>query len=244
MLFVPGQKESWVNKAVASGADAMIFDLEDSVSDSEKASAREIVRNSIQRLDSEGCTQGLWVRSNSWESGIIGLDLESLIDTALEGLLLPKVFDVADVLRVDGLIEHLERKAGREVGSTKLIITLETAQAISSCEAIARCSSRVVSLFGATAKGGDVEREIGYQFTAQGNETLYIRSRIVLACRSAGLAHPLCGVWQEIHDLSGLQSFAQQNRQLGFRGQVILHPSHVGPVHQVFTPSTEELGIS
>jgi citrate lyase subunit beta/citryl-CoA lyase len=122
-----------------------------------------------------------------------------------------------------------------------LILTLETAQAMADCRALAACSPRVVSMLGATARDADITRALGYVYTPSGSETLYLRSKVVLACRAAGLDHPVCGLWQDIHDLLGLEAFAQQNRELGYRGQVILHPSHVAPVHAVFTPRQAEV---
>lgn len=241
LLFVPGHKEPWIDKAVASGADALILDLEDAVPARDKATAREVVRSASARLRAAGAQVGLWVRPNSWESGMAGLDLEKVIVPEIDGLFLPKIYDERDVWRFDTLLEHFERLQGMVVGQTKLILTLETAQAMANCEVLAACSSRVVSMLGATARDADITRALGYIYTPSGSETLYLRSKVVLACRAAGLDHPVCGLWQDIHDLSGLEAFAQQNRELGYRGQVILHPSHVAPVHAVFTPTQAEV---
>lgn len=241
MLFVPGHKETWIDKAVASGADALILDLEDAVPTRDKGTARAVVRAASARLRSTGVEVGIWVRPNSWESGLAGLDLEKVVSPEVDGLFVPKVYDKRDVLRFETLLEHFERMQGIPVGHTKLILTLETAQAMAACEGLAACSPRVVSMLGATARDADITRALGYVYTPSGIETLYLRSKVVLACRAAGLDHPVCGLWQDIHDLSGLETFAQQNRELGYRGQVILHPSHVAPVHAVFTPTQTEV---
>lgn len=243
MLFVPGHKESWVDKAVASGADALILDLEDAVPGQEKLLARRVVRAATERLRTAGVSTGLWVRPNAWETGLAGEDIEAVLNPSLDGLFLPKIYDERDVFRFDVILEHVERKVGMPVGRTKLLLTLETASAMSACETLARSNQRVVSMLGATARDADTARALGYIQTPAGLETLYLRSKVVLACRAAGLDHPVCGLWQDIADLDGLQNFARQNRELGYRGQVILHPSHVGPVHAVFSLSDDEINF-
>ena len=243
MLFVPGHKESWVDKAVASGADALILDLEDAVPDQEKRTARRVVRAATERLRDAGMSTGLWVRPNAWESTLAGEDIEAVLNPAVDGLFLPKIYDQQDVFRFDVILEHVERKLGMPVGHTKLLVTLETASAMADCDTLARCNPRVVSMLGATARDADISRALGYIQTPASLETLYLRSKVVLSCRAAGLDHPVCGLWQDIGDLAGLEGFARQNRELGYRGQVILHPSHVRPVHAVFTPGDEEINF-
>jgi citrate lyase subunit beta/citryl-CoA lyase len=243
MLFVPGHKGSWAGKAAASGADALVLDLEDSVPTTEKDVARQTVARSISELSRSHPGLGLWVRLNSWDSGGAGFDLDAVVVEGLDGLLLPKLYGPTDVLRFETLLTHFEARNGVAPGRVKLIASLETAQGMASCEAIAGSSPRMVSLVGATARDADTQRALGYRYSAEGLETLYLRSRVVLACRAAGLTHPLCGLWQDIADLDGLARFAAGNRDLGYRGQLIIHPSHAGPVNQAFSPSPQELAF-
>lgn len=243
MLFVPGHKPTWVDKAVASGTDAVILDLEDSVPEHEKADARATVGRSIEALAAVNDRTGIWVRPNGWESGLAGLDLEQIVRPGLNGLLLPMVYTAADVARFDTLLTHFEIKNGLPVGGIELFPALETARSMATCEEIAVASPRVVSLFGATARDADVARSLGYEYTLEGLETLYIRSRIVLACRSAGLDHPIGGLWQDIHDIEGLRTFAESNRKLGYRGFVAIHPSHIKHINELFTPAPARIAF-
>jgi citrate lyase subunit beta/citryl-CoA lyase len=243
MLFVPGHKASWVDKAVASGTDAIILDIEDSVPIDEKTGARNTVAKSIERLVATGTSVGIWVRPNGWESGLAGLDLEQIVQPGLAGLLLPMVYTAEDVARFDTLLTHFEIKFGMPVGGIELFPALETAKSMASCEAIAAASPRVVSLFGATARDADVARSLGYEFTLEGLETLYIRSRIILACRSNGLDHPIGGLWQDIEDIDGLRRFAEDNRRLGYRGFVSIHPSHIKHINEIFTPAPDRVAF-
>jgi citrate lyase subunit beta/citryl-CoA lyase len=72
-------------------------------------------------------------------------------------------------------------------------------------------------------------------------ETLFIRSRAVLESRAAGIQYPTISSWWNIKDLEGLERDARWNRQLGFRGQTVMHPTHVPIVNRVFTPSADEI---
>lgn len=237
MLFVPGHKASWADKAVASGADAVILDLEDSVPAADKATARTTVRETVGRLADERAD--VWVRPNSVDSGLFGGDAEAVIVPGLAGLFLPKVFSAEEIVRIDAVVSHIEEREGLAAGSVGLIVSFETAVAMAHCEEIAAASPRVSSLLGATGPSADVGRELGFEFTPAGLETLYLRSRIVLAARAAGLHHPVTGVWQDLKDLEGFRRFALDARGLGYRGMVCIHPSHVAVSNEVFTPSPE-----
>ncbi|MDQ0382539.1 MULTISPECIES: HpcH/HpaI aldolase/citrate lyase family protein [Amycolatopsis] len=240
LLFVPGHKPTWADKALASGTDAVILDLEDSVPAGDKADARKTVAETLDRL-ADAARADLWVRPNSSVSGLLGADLEAVVRPGLAGLFLPKVFDAQEIVRIDAVVSHLEEREGLAPGSVGLIVSYETAVSMAHCEEIATASPRVASLLGATGPNADVGRELGFEFTPAGLETLYLRSRIVLAARAAGLHHPLAGVWQDIRDLDGFRRFCEDNRGLGYRGMVCIHPSHVAVANEVFTPSPEKV---
>jgi len=91
-----------------------------------------------------------------------------------------------------------------------------------------------------SAEHADIARAVGYQWTPEGLETLYLRSRVLLACREANV-HPLTCLWERLDDLDGLRAFAAQGRQLGFRGMIVIHPSHTAVVNEVFSPSADEI---
>ena len=237
MLFVPGHKPTWAEKGAASGADAIILDLEDSVPPQDKESARALVRDTIARLRKEGVRAEIWVRPNSADSGLQGADLEAVIVPGLAGLFLPKVLDAKEVVGIDAVVSHIESRVGIDADTVELIISYETAWSMAHCEEIAAASPRIGSLLGATGPNADVGRELGFEFSLQGLETLYLRSRILLAARSNGIHHAVSGVWQDIHDLEGCRRFAEDQRKLGYRGLVAIHPSHVAIANEVFTPS-------
>jgi citrate lyase subunit beta / citryl-CoA lyase len=239
LLFVPGNKPAWMEKAPQYGADALILDLEDSVPYADKDAARILVRQAIDNLSARGHT--LFVRINPLETDMTGDDLGAVVCTGLTGLLPPKVETVDDVQQLDTLLAHFEHREGMMPGSIALIPTLETAKGIRNAYDIALASPRVASIAGGAGKGGDTNRSLGYRWTREGVETLFIRSKVVLDARAAGIEYPLVASWFDVGDLDGLIADAQRNRQLGFSGMLLIHPSHVAPVNQIFTPSAEEL---
>lgn len=242
-VFVPGHREGWAEKAVARGADGVFLDLEDSVPVDSKQLAREQVVESIQSLAVLPRSVGIYVRVNALETGETGDDLEAVLVPGLNGVLLPKIYGPRDVIYLDALVTHFERGNGLEAGSIEFILPLETAQAYNCCDELIAASPRVATLFAGTAKDADVSRSVGFQFTPQGLESLYMRSRALLAVRAAGLQFPLVGLWQDLADDVGAEAFARQNRELGFRGQVLIHPSHIELVNRIYSPSADDVSF-
>jgi citrate lyase subunit beta/citryl-CoA lyase len=239
VLFVPGNKEEWMRKAPRYNADALILDLEDSVPDEHKAEAREIVRRMIAELSAAGHL--LFVRVNRLETGLTAFDLEAITSPGLYGVILPKVESPQDVVEVDILLKFFERKAGMEVGRICIDPALETAAGIRQAYEVATASERVAHMGGSGGKDGDTARSLGFQWTQEGLETLFLKSKVLVDARSAGVQYPISGGWMDIHNLDGLRQLATQLRQLGYTGMHLIHPSHVAVVNEVFTPSREEI---
>ena len=238
-LFVPGHRPDWVPKALRSGADMLILDLEDSVPVTEKARARSLVRESLEALAAEGRDRS--VRINGLETGHALGDLEAIVCPALQAVRLPKVESAADLHELGALLTHLEMRAGMEPGSVATPLDLETADAMRDACDILRASPRATSMMLGCGPGGDAARAVGYRWTKDGNETRYLRSKAVLDARAAGIEYPLVTSWWDIPDLDGLRADAALNRRFGFRGMVVMHPSHVPIVNEAFTPDEAEL---
>lgn len=243
LLFVPGHREGWAEKAVAAGADAVILDLEDSVPQDLKAEARRRVAETIGSLRKAHPKLGIYVRLNALETGMAGDDLEAVAVPGCDGFLPPKTYGARDIIWFDALVDHFERKNGVAPGTLEFILSLETARAYAECEAMLAVSPRCATLFAGTARDADVSRSIGFEFTPGGEETLYLRSRAVLAVRAAGKDFPIVGLWQDLKDDDGAWQFARSNKKLGFRGMVSIHPKHVAIANQVFMPSEGEVAF-
>jgi citrate lyase subunit beta / citryl-CoA lyase len=238
VLSVPGHKPSWFDKAVMSGADCLCLDLEDSVPDADKDAARQGIADAIPRISRSYPRVGLFVRPNALDTGQTGDDLAAVIVPGITGVFAPKVGSAVDVHKYDALVDYFERR--NKVTGIEYILPIETIEGIQHCEEIGQASARVGALIGPTAEHADIARAIGYEWTPEGNESRYHRSRILLAARAASV-HPLTALWERIRDLDGLERFSVESRKMGFRGQVVLHPSHVPVVNKAYTPSPAEV---
>ena len=240
-LFVPGNRPAWIEKAATYRADALILDLEDSVPDQEKVPARAITKAGIKALKAKG--QAASVRINGFATGLTLDDLEGILCPELDSVSLPKVETVADMNELDALLTHLERRMGLPVGTIETPLGCETAKAMRNVYEIATSCRRVKRVSLAAGPGGDAARAIGYMWSKEGMETLFLRSKVVLDARAAGIQYPTISSWWTIKDLEGLERDARWNRQLGYRGMTVMHPSHVPIVNKVFTPSADEIAF-
>lgn len=238
ILFLPGHKPAWVDKALAAGADCIVLDLEDSVPADLKAGARRTVAESIRSIRRHDNRTGVFVRVNPLDTRQTGADLEEVVVPGMTGIFAPKISTASDVLRYDALLDHFETR--NRVEGLEYIVPVEMIGAIQDARAIAQASPRVGAMIGPTAEHADIARAVGYRWTPEGEETLYLRSRVLLACREAGI-HPITGLWERLDDLAGLKAFAEHGRQLGFRGMIAIHPTHVPVVNEAFSATPDEI---
>ncbi|MEK9577731.1 MAG: CoA ester lyase [Aquiluna sp.] len=236
-LFVPGHKADWIQKALNSEADSIIIDLEDAVPEAEKAVARENAREALSAYQGETL---IIVRVNPLDTPHFGRDIHAVANSHLAALLLPKVFSRDDMIRYDGLVLAAEIENGVPLGSVEVLPSFETARAIKNASEI-MSSPRVGGIMAAAARDADISREVGFKWSPEGHETLFLRSKLVVEARAAGLRCLLVGLWQEVKDLDGLEAFASDNSALGYSGQVIIHPSHAGPVNSAYGLSDKEI---
>jgi citrate lyase subunit beta/citryl-CoA lyase len=242
LLFVPGNRGDWVDSARASGTDAVVFDLEDAVPADQKDRARQIVRSAIDARGDE--RPSLFVRvAEVGDAEALAADLDAVVAAGLTGVLLPQVVGVDDVLELDRRLGERERAAGLPPGSVLVDPLLETPQSLVDALDIARCTPRVAYMGAGISRRGDIARRLGYRWTPEGLETLYLRSKVLLEMKAAGIANPLSGMWGDIGDLAGLRTFADRTRDLGYAGMMVLHPSHVPVVNEVFTPDAGEVAL-
>ncbi|MBI4307416.1 MAG: CoA ester lyase [Chloroflexi bacterium] len=237
-LYVPGNKLDWMRKAPRYGADALVFDLEDSVPPAEKATARKLVR---QALDEMGAQHTLIVRVNGVDTGMTADDLEAVTCGGLYGVFLPKTRGPEDVVEADVLLTAFERRVGLALGRTVIVPGLETARAMREAHEVFTASPRVEHSGAVVSRGGDIARALSMVWTRDGRESLFLRSKVLLDARAAGLRYPMGGLWTDIQDLDGLRAFATEMRQIGYTGLRLIHPSHVPVVNEVFTPTAEEI---
>jgi citrate lyase subunit beta / citryl-CoA lyase len=235
LLSVPGNRQKMIDKARHLPADVLILDLEDSVPQSEKAAARDMVRESISGMALAG--QQVFVRINSIASSLAREDLEAVIVPGLDGINQPKPATASDVIEVADTIERLERERGIEGGSIKLLPWVEPAKGLLNAFDIASASPRVVGIvFGAE----DFALDTSIMRTEEGDELLHPRTMVVIAAKAAGVV-AVDTPYNNFRDEAGLAREARLARNLGFDGKFLIHPDQIEPVNRIFRPTEEEI---
>jgi len=237
-MFVPGHRQRMIDKALGLNADVIMLDIEDGVAPNEKDTARKLISEALARERSPG-TPERFVRINAIGHARMEADLEAVLCPGLNGLVLPKVETVEEVLKVASIVNEREPRLNIARGSVRLLIAIESPRGLLNAPAIAACSPRVVGLmFGAE----DFGREMGLptRREEEAQEMLYARSAMVVAAASAHV-QAIDGVWVDLKDTDGLFGFARQSRRLGFSGMSLIHPSQIDPINAVFSPTAEEI---
>ena len=237
LMFVPGNSEKMLTKAIGlENLDLAMFDLEDGVPPALKGEARALV---AAMLAAPPGGPARFVRINAIGTDRMEADLAAILVSGLEGLVLPKVETVDEVLLVDRLLAEREPVMRLSVGSIRFIVTIESARGLLNAPAIAACSRRVLALmFGAEDYGLD----LGLPPIREGEarELLYARSALVIAAASAHI-QSIDRVWPEIRDFDGLRADAIQARRLGFTAKSTFHPVQIDILNEVFSPTPSDV---
>lgn len=240
LLFVPGHRDRMLEKAPGSGADGLLYDLEDSVPAGDRATARTMLGEAL----SAARTLPRYVRINGIADAgkdETAADLDAIILAGVDGIVLPKAQSADDVVWTAGQIDTLEQARGLDAGSVEIVPMIESALGVQFAHEILTASPRVASVIVGSAQDGDLQTDLGAGWSPEGTELLYSRSRILVAARAAGIDHPMDGVFLGLNDEDGLIRDSENARRLGYRGKTVIHPRQIEPVHRVFTPDQKEL---
>jgi len=244
-MFVPGDRQKMIDKAVALPVDAILLDIEDGVAPAAKETARKQIAESLDRIavqkkeNPSYRTPARYVRINAVGHERMNADVEYVIRPALEGLAVPKVETPDQVNVVEKILDEREPKMGMVRGSVRLLLALESPRGLFNAYAIATSSPRVIGLmFGAE----DFSRELSLPLRREGEavDLIYARSAMVTAAAAAHV-QAVDGVWPNFQDMEGLEKFALQSRRLGFSGMSLIHPAQINEVNAAFTPTSEEV---
>lgn len=235
LLFVPGNKTNMLQKALGLQPDAYTPDMEDSVPDTEKASARETIRAFLPKLHETGIP--VIPRVNALNTGRLEDDLAAVVGPHIHGISVGKVNTPADINVISNLIGDLEERAGVTSGSIRLIPWIETARAVVHCHEICRASERIVGVaFGAE----DFTHDMGIERGEDESEVAYPRSALCIAARAADVL-AFDTPYFRYKDEEGLRANIAAARRTGFKGKFAIHPSQVQPINEGFAPSAAEV---
>ena len=221
-LYVPGDRPDRFDRALASGADAIICDLEDAVAEEAKQAARESVRDWLLRNPAAPA----WVRVNN-RPDLLDDDAAMIRDLVAAGVVLAGV----------ALPKADPKTCATDFGGCPVMALIESAEGVFKVYEIASVPAVVRLALGEA----DLAADMGMQPSPDGLEMWPIRTRVVVASVGVGLDAPCGPVFTDLDDEQGLAATSESLRRLGFGGRSVIHPKQVAAVNAAFTPSAEEV---
>lgn len=235
LLYVPGNKPGMIQKAPGYGADVLVLDLEDSVPPGEKGAARSTVAGVLSAGDLKGSK--VMVRINGMGTSQAALDLEAVVVPGVMALRIPKVESATEMRDLDERVTVLERESGLEAGSLGFVPVLESPLGVLRAYEIAVSTPRIIAV---TVGAEDLTAALRTERSREGSELEYARGHVAMCAAAAGVA-AIDTVYSNVNDEEGLLAETRHVKQLGFAGKSVIHPRQIAPVHQVFTPTPQEV---
>ena len=237
-LYTPGNKPELIEKASRFEPDGIIIDFEDAVPLNMKSEVREnISKNVIPNLSITAL-----VRVNS-EKEFLEDDVRAVTQKNIYGIALPMAESVSQVKFVDEIISDEEAKKGLQKNSIKLLLLIETALGVIKCFDICSAAERVESIVFGSAQDGDLQRDLRSDWSIDGFELNYSRSRSLVEARAAKMPYVLDGAYGGINDLEGLRAECELSKRLGYDGRTLIHPSHIKVARESYEPDPKEIDL-
>jgi citrate lyase subunit beta/citryl-CoA lyase len=244
LLFAPGSRPELLSKAQLGDADAMIFDLEDSVPLNAKDEARKNIADAL----AAGLKKPMFLRISNPRAGDFLADLQVLANASslvnVAGIVLPKADDADDIQAVAKALKDVEAKHNMQEGTLSVLPLIETCLGLRNGFEIAKASPRVVGMALASAEQGDFMVDLGGRWTPRSLALAYPRSKLVVDARAAGVQWLVDGVFMNLKDTDMLREECLIARELGFVGKMAIHPTQVDVMHAVFSPSELEVAYA
>jgi citrate lyase subunit beta / citryl-CoA lyase len=240
-LFVPGDSERKLAKGPSSGPDGLILDLEDSVAADRKKVAREMVLAYLKSASRSGSK--LYVRVNALDTGLTLGDLAIVMQGKPDGIVFPKCVGQADLDRLALWLDAFEAREGIEIDSTRILtIATESAAAVL---ALSASPARHVRLMGHSWGGEDLMADLGAlaKGPAPGvyDDTFKLARTVNLLAAVAASVTAYDTVYPDIKNIDGLRAEASDAKRMGYGGKIAIHPDQVAIIHEVFTPTAQEV---
>ncbi|HER5752401.1 citrate lyase beta chain / citryl-CoA lyase subunit [Streptococcus pyogenes] len=234
MMFVPGANAAMLRDAPLFGADSVMFDLEDSVSLKEKDTSRALVHFALKTFDYSSVETV--VRVNGLDS-CGALDIKAVVLAGVNVIRLPKTETAQDIVDVEAVIERVERENGIEVGRTRMMAAIESAEGVLNAREIAKASKRLI---GIALGAEDYVTNMKTRRYPDGQELFFARSMILHAARAAGIA-AIDTVYSDVNNTEGFQNEVRMIKQLGFDGKSVINPRQIPLVNEIYTPTKKEI---
>ena len=243
LLFVPADGGAKLDKAMASGADGVIVDLEDSIAPERKSDARKLAFDFLKAAGGKAERPRLLVRINGLDTGMTDADLDAIVAGKPDAILFPKAEGGATVAEVDARLAARERKAGLAAGTIKILAqTVESAAGLFTAGTYRNCSPRLMAM---TWGPEDLSSEIGAETNREADGTLTEPYRIARAMCLLGATAAKVPAIETIHvdfrNAEVLRKDTEIARRDGFTGRLAIHPAQVAVINAVFTPGPAQI---
>jgi citrate lyase subunit beta/citryl-CoA lyase len=243
LLFVPADGGSKLDKALGSGADAIILDLEDSIAPERKAAAREACLEYLNAVRDRANRPRLLVRINGLETGLTDADLAAIVPGRPDAILFPKAEGGESVVHVDAKLTAQEAIAGVPEGAIKILAqSVESARGLFLAGTFRDASPRLI---GMTWGPEDLSSEIGAEANREADGTLTEPYRLARSMCLFGAAAAKLPAIETIHvdfrNPDALRHDTELARRDGFTGRLAIHPAQVAVINEVFTPGPEQI---
>jgi len=243
LLFVPGDSRKKLDKALASGADTLLIDLEDSVDLNAKEEARHVAADFIAEHRASPDRPRFFVRVNELTTGLIDTDLDGVMKASPDGIVLPKSVGGADVAHLGAKLAVREAEFGLDDGATRILaIATENAAGVFALGTFSGASHR---LMGLTWGGEDLSADLGAETNRDGSGFYtdpyrLARALTLLGAAAAGV-DAIDSVFTNFRDMEGLAAECRAARRDGFVAKMAIHPAQVPVINEAFTPSQEAI---
>ncbi|MCA3565305.1 MAG: CoA ester lyase [Methylocystis sp.] len=241
LLFIPADDERKLAKGLGSGADCLLIDLEDSVAAARKPQARKLAAAFIAEARRISARPSLFVRVNAHDTGMTGDDLDAVMPSQPDGIMLPKSQSGDDVALLSAKLAVREAESGFGDGVTRIIpVATETARALFHMGSYAGVSQRLAGLtWGAEDLSAEVGAETNRLESGQYTDPYRFARSLCLFGATAAEVQPIDTVYTNFRDPDGLRRECEAARRDGFTGKMAIHPAQAPVINAVFTPSPE-----
>ncbi len=231
-LFIPSSNPGMLQSADIYHFDAVIFDLEDAVTMSEKESARELLKNFLAIANLK--QKEIMIRINSLDNDLAMVDLENIVSDEIDTIMLPKA-RVSDIVYLDDVLTQIEKKKHLKK-KINIVPIIELASSLLEVEKIAEENRVDGILLGAEDLTSDME----VSRTEEGTEIFYPRARIAMVCKAFKI-DAIDTPYTNVNSLEGLEKDSLLAKGLGFNAKACIHPNQIDTINQIFSPTKQEI---
>jgi citrate lyase subunit beta/citryl-CoA lyase len=243
LLFVPADGGPKLDKAFASGADAVILDLEDSIAPERKEAARQAALAFLKSAGAKKDRPRLLVRINGLDTGMTDADLDAIVAGHPDAVLFPKAEGGASVTHLDAKLTAREAVAGLPEGSIKILAqAVESAAGLFLAGNFRNSSARLIGLtWGPEDLSAELGAEANREPSGELTEPYRLARAICLYAAAAAKVPAIETVYVDFRNAEGLRRDTELARRDGFSGRLAIHPAQVAAINEVFTPSAEQI---